>query len=105
MTAGESEINENLIVNRVERRVHIRKEGTWTSVKLTPIEYGLLECLLASKNQILTRKDLIGRVWSPGSDISNRVVDTHVCTLRRKLGPIGRDLRTIFNEGYVLVAS
>ncbi len=69
-------------------------------VSLTRRELELLECLVSSRNRILTRAQLIDRVW-PGYDaVGSRTVDVHVGRLRSKLGEAGRQIETIFGVGY-----
>ena len=55
-------------------------------VRLTHRELELLECLVSARNRVLTRAQLIDRVW-PGYDpVGSRTVDVHVGRLRSKLG-------------------
>jgi two-component system catabolic regulation response regulator CreB len=52
---------------------------------LTRYEYGVLEALLARPGAVLSRSQLMDRVWADALDSSDRTVDTHVKTLRSKL--------------------
>ncbi len=52
---------DNIQVNFVERRVTIGGH----EVKLTPIEYSLLQELVLNANKVLTHRMLLGRVWGP----------------------------------------
>jgi two-component system, OmpR family, catabolic regulation response regulator CreB len=73
---------------------------------LTRYEYGLLAALLQRPGAILTRAQLMDRVWSD-SDSSDRTVDTHIKTLRAKLREIDPDadpIRTQRGLGYALHA-
>jgi len=73
-------------------------------VSLTRTEYRLLVTLLKRPGQVYTRDQLIELVWD-GAYIVDRVVDSVVSRLRRKLGslPDGRDrIRTIYSVGYSL---
>ena len=55
---------------------------------LTRYEYGLLAALLQRPGAILSRAQLMDRVWGSDSDSSDRTVDTHIKTLRNKLREI-----------------
>ena len=55
---------------------------------LTRYEYGLLAALLQRPGAILSRAQLMDRVWGSDSDSSDRTVDTHIKTLRTKLREI-----------------
>ncbi len=69
-------------------------------VRLTRRELELLECLVSARNRVLTRAQLIDRVW-PGYDpVGSRTVDVHVGRLRSKLGEAGRQIETVFGVGY-----
>ncbi len=83
------------------RRVFFRGR----QLDLTRYEYGLLAALLQRPGAILTRAQLMDRVWSDDRDSSDRTVDTHVKTLRAKLRDIdaGADpIRTQRGLGYSL---
>jgi DNA-binding response OmpR family regulator len=64
-------------------RAEIRRAGTVTP--LTPLEFKLLQVFAAAKGRILTRDQLIDGAWGPGTFVSDRVVDNHIGSLRRKL--------------------
>ena len=69
-------------------------------VRLTRRELELLECLVSARNRVLTRAQLIDRVW-PGYDpVGSRTVDVHVGRLRSKLGEASRQIETVFGVGY-----
>jgi two-component system catabolic regulation response regulator CreB len=71
---------------------------------LTRYEYGLLAALLQRPGAILSRAQLMDRVWGD-SESSDRTVDTHIKTLRAKLREIDADadpIRTQRGLGYAL---
>lgn len=70
---------------------------------LTRYEYGLLAALLARPGAVLSRAQLMDRVWGGAPDSSDRTIDTHVKTLRAKLHAIHADadpIRTHRGLGY-----
>ena len=76
---------------------------------LTRYEYGVLEALLARPGAVLSRTQLMERVWADALDSTDRTVDTHVKTLRAKLraaadGDGGGPIRTHRGIGYSLDA-
>jgi two-component system catabolic regulation response regulator CreB len=82
-------------------RIHFRGK----LLDLTRYEYGLLAALLQRPGAILTRAQLMDRVWGGDSDSSDRTVDTHIKTLRAKLRDIDPDadpIRTQRGLGYAL---
>jgi two-component system catabolic regulation response regulator CreB len=59
------------------------------ALDLTRYEYGVLDALLARPGAVLSREQLMDRVWSDALDSSDRTVDTHIKTLRAKLRAAG----------------
>ena len=58
-------------------------------VTLTPTEFDLLALLSASPGRVISRSEMIQKVWGPGADLDLRSVDAHVYRLRRKIEPEG----------------
>lgn len=54
-------------------------------IQLTPLEFKLLEYLLANKGRVLTRDMILARVWATSPDIETRVVDVYMGYLRKKI--------------------
>jgi DNA-binding response OmpR family regulator len=74
-------------------------------VELAPKEYELLVALVSAKGAVLTRQELLRRVWGYANAVVSRTVDTHVLELRRKLekDPASpRHLLTARKAGYRL---
>ena len=71
---------------------------------LTPKEFDLLRALMESAGRVLSREQLLTRVWgyAHAEEIESRTVDVHVRRLRAKLGPEGRRITTITGVGYRL---
>lgn len=75
------------------------------ALELTRYEYALLAALLARPGAILTRAQLMDRVWGTDSNSSDRTVDTHIKTLRAKLreiDPAADPIQTQRGLGYSL---
>jgi two-component system phosphate regulon response regulator PhoB len=69
-------------------------------VHLTPNEFKLLEALLVARGGVLSRDELIRQVQGPGIAVIDRAIDTHVFSLRKKLGAEGARIETVRGEGY-----
>ncbi|MDO5610795.1 MAG: two-component system response regulator CreB [Pseudomonadota bacterium] len=72
---------------------------------LTRYEYGLLLALLARPGAVLTRAQLMDRVWEDAPESGDRTVDTHVKTVRAKLrdiAPASDPIRTVRGIGYAV---
>ncbi len=73
-------------------------------IALGPTEYRLLEVLLESAGRVLSRNQLIDRVWGTTADIDERTIDVHVGRLRKALvrGNEFDPIRTVRGAGYSL---
>ena len=74
---------------------------------LTRYEYGLLAALLVRPGAVLTRAQLMDRVWGDALETGDRTIDTHVKTLRAKLHAVAPDadpIRTHRGLGYSIDA-
>ncbi|MEU1421246.1 MULTISPECIES: response regulator transcription factor [unclassified Kitasatospora] len=67
-----------------ERTREVRLHGE--RVSLTAKEFELLHILASNQGHVMSRKDLMARVWDTDWVDSSRTIDTHVRNLRAKLG-------------------
>jgi DNA-binding response OmpR family regulator len=66
-------------------RYEVRRSGQ--PIELTPTEFRLLAALVRSRGRVLTRDQLLDQVWGHGVFVTDRVVDTQVTNLRKKIEP------------------
>ena len=71
-------------------------------VPLTYKEFELLRLFLSNPGIAFTRDQLMDKVWGTDYSGETRTVDTHILTLRQKLGPCGAMIETVRNVGYRL---
>src|SRR5262249_14689450 len=64
----------------------VRRAGT--PVDLTTVEVDLLAALMRVARSTVSREDLVRHRLGRGFSPFDRSIDTHVCNLRRKLGPL-----------------
>jgi DNA-binding response OmpR family regulator len=67
---------------------------------LTRKEFELLHVLVSNPGRAFSREFLVERIWGSDFDGFDRAVDTHVTRLRRKLGPLGERIVTVWGVGY-----
>ena len=75
------------------------------NVALTFKEFELLCYLMENKGMVLTRDQLLSKIWGYDFDGETRTVDVHIRTLRQKLGEASRCIETIRGVGYKLEES
>lgn len=69
-------------------------------IVLTHKEYELLHFFMANPGQIFSREQLLNRIWGYDFEGTTRTVDTHIKTLRQKLGDEGKHIVTLIRSGY-----
>lgn len=84
-----------IVIDRLARNVLV--DGT--SISLTLKEFELLVCFVDHQSQALSREQLLDLVWGMDYIGSLRTVDTHIKTLRMKLG-VGDYIQTVWGIGY-----
>lgn len=76
-----------------------------TLIDLTPSEYELMRTLVEHPGQVLSRSQLLARLWGYDLGDDTNVVNVHMSSLRRKLEAHGpRLIHTVRGMGYVLRA-
>lgn len=73
-------------------------------LELTSKEFLLMECLFRHPGQVLTRDQLIAKVWGPDAEVADSALDTYIYFLRKKCASIGwkAAIQTIRGRGYLL---
>lgn len=67
---------------------------------LTPKEFELLALFATHPGRAFSREYLLKSVWGYDFDGFDRTVDTHIMRLRKKLGPLGEKIVTVWSVGY-----
>ncbi|MFE4668883.1 response regulator transcription factor [Streptomyces sp. NPDC056716] len=88
----------DLVLDLRTRRVHV--DGR--VAELSAREFALTEVFLRNPDQVLTREQLLSRVWGFDYDPGSNIVDVYVRYVRRKLGP--DRVETVRGVGYRLRA-
>ncbi len=96
LTRGETVAVGELRLDLAARVVEV--EGA--AVELTKVEFDLLATLAARAGQAMTRAALVDKVLDPERQGSERTLDVHVSRLRKKLGPEGKRVATVWGIGY-----
>lgn len=70
-------------------------------IVLSVLEFNLLKCFVQNKDRVMSRERILEAVWRD-SVVSDRTVDTHIVSLRKKLSGFDHSISTIYGAGYVL---
>ncbi len=87
---------DRLTVDLKSYRVQV--EGT--DVGLTLTEYKLLKELMKSTGKVLSRQELVGILMGPDVSVTDRTIDVHLASLRKKIGPYSDHIETVRGVGY-----
>lgn len=90
-------VQSNSISIDLERR-KVRIEGR--AIGLTPREFDLLSALFRHEGCVMSRTDLIDLAWNSGENPTERSVDAHIKSLRRKLSSARGLIETVRGLGY-----
>jgi DNA-binding response OmpR family regulator len=91
-------VHEDLAIDMSSNRVTIKDE----EVPLTRKEFEILVLLAQSAPTILTRSDILNKVWSDNEFVLDRTVDVHITRLRKKLGNYASLIQNRSGFGYYL---
>lgn len=87
---------ETLVVNNLDKSCYIDNE----EIQLTRKEFDILVLLLSSRGTILSREQIMKRVWSEEVVVLDRTIDVNITRLRKKLGIYGNYIITRTGYGY-----
>ena len=73
-------------------------------LSLTSKEYEILKLLIENKNAVVSREDILDKVWGYDNSGDIRLLDNHIKKLRQKLGATGSRIKTVIRRGYRLEA-
>jgi DNA-binding response OmpR family regulator len=87
----------------LDRLTHTISRGV-KALRLTPKEFTLLEFFLLNPERVITRTELLEKVWNLHFDPGSNVVDTHVARLRAKLRryDVTANIATVRGTGFVM---
>ena len=88
-----------MVIDANRRRVSVDGD----EVGLTPLEFEILLSLARDPGVVMSRDQLMDRVWGYRDYAGGRVVDSHVARIRRKLHEDGNEprfIRTVHGVGY-----
>lgn len=84
-------------VNLLSREATVKGED----VVLTPKEFDLLVFLMKNEKHVMTREQLLDKVWGYDYFGDARTVDTHIKSLRERLGDCRSYIKTVWSVGYM----
>jgi len=94
---------EKLVIERGDLKIHAgRHEVTLKGeqVELTHLEFRILLALAKKPGWVMTRYQIVDATRGEGISVTDRSVDVHIVSLRKKLGEEGNFIETVRGVGY-----
>lgn len=97
---------EELLI-RVTKRLKVDTKpvgvvGLFPELGLREIEFKIFRALLSRDGKVITRDELCGEVWGKKTGITDRNLDPHISSLRKKLKKTAFVVKTAYGNGYCL---
>lgn len=73
-------------------------------VHFSHVEFSILRLLVEHAESIVAREAFISSIW-PDQEVSNRIMDAHIVSIRNKLKGHGLQITSVYGKGYVLRAT
>lgn len=87
-------------IDLANQSAFIKKVGQVQELDLTSNEFKLLYQFLTHESQVLSREQILEQIWGKDVHITDRTIDTHVYTLRQKLGDLASLIQSVPRVGY-----
>jgi two-component system OmpR family response regulator len=71
-------------------------------IEMPARELAMIELLLARQGKVVSKEQMIDRLFGFGDDVSSNAIEVYVHRVRKKLEPLGVDIRTVRGMGYLL---
>lgn len=95
-------IKKNFYLNLSTQTLEIQTKKDSKKIELTSLEFKLLYYLLKNADHILTREQILEEVWPDELGVSERVIDVHLSTLKKKSKDLQKKIKSIYGTGYKL---
>ena len=82
----------------VGRRVYCDKRP----LDLSPRELAVLEILLMRAGRVVSKAQMVNHLYGFGDDVADNAIEVNVYRLRKKLEPLGCEIRTVRGMGYLM---
>lgn len=93
-----------IMIDRSMRSVKIQvMPGKYTELSnLTQKEMAILALLVGNEKRPVSRESMLERLWGEdATEVYSNCINKHIETLRKKLGPCGKRIKTVYGSGYM----
>lgn len=87
----------DLVLDLTKQKVTLKDK----ELHFSQLEFSILHMLLQNADQIVPRDQLIETIW-PNQEVSHRIIDAHMVSVRNKLKTSGIKIGSVYGRGYRL---
>ena len=95
----------SLRIDPESHQVMIEQAGATADAGLTQTEFKLLSLFAKNPGKAFSRAEILKSVWGQSIAVSDRVIDVHLCSLRKKVKGARIMIQSIAGTGYRLTES
>lgn len=74
-------------------------------VHFTSSEFKIIHLLLKNTNRVLSREKILNHIAPGNFSANDRMIDTYISALRRKIKKSNFQIKSVYGEGYKIIAS
>lgn len=90
----------NLSLDLSSQKALLESEDKPETIELTRIEFKILSLLAGQGDRVVSRNEILEAVWGQNLSVTDRVIDTHISHLRKKLVRCQIEIEGLRSEGY-----
>lgn len=89
-------------IDHSRHRVCINNSQKKEEINITPTEFKILNCFVRGLEQVFTRDQLLIAAWGDDATVLDRVIDAHICSIRKKIKNSRYGIKSVKGFGYKL---
>lgn len=81
----------------------VKQNGGYQKIdNFTPTEFKIVSILIRNSALVVERKSILDHIWGgKAGEVNFENIDKHVESIRKKLGPHGKKIKTVYGQGYM----
>lgn len=90
----------DLKINLATHKVNFLHEEKFYDLPLSYLEYKILTYFIKNKDMVLSRNTILNNVWGSNTYVTDRTVDVHISSLRKKCPILSKYFKSVYGYGY-----
>lgn len=90
---------EDISLNIPSQEVHIRGD----KIHFTSSEFKIIHLLLKNSQRVLSRESILNHIAPDNHGVNDRMIDTYISSIRRKIKPSNYAIKSVYGEGYKII--